>query len=129
MEYEQFRIKRYDNWGLFLHTAQFPYLGRCYAWALREEAERVTDMNLLERNELFDIVIPEWDKAVKKLFNHDWSNVVLLGNNSPHIHWHLIPRFNSPRKINNIEFIDQNPKGNYAPYLKKELPLEMLLKI
>ncbi len=114
---------------LFLHTNQFLYLGRCYAWALREEAKRITDMNELERNELFGKVIPEWESAVKELFNHDWSNVASLGNTSPHLHWHLIPRFNSPRKLNDIEFVAPNPKGNYAPYPKKELPLEMLLKI
>lgn len=129
MEYNQFKIKRYDNWDLFLHINQFPYLGRCYAWALRDEAKRITDMNELERNELFGKVIPEWENAVKELFNHDWSNVASLGNTSPHLHWHLIPRFNTSRKINEIEFVDPNPKGNYAPYLKKELPLEMLLKI
>ncbi len=45
------------------------------------------------------------------------------------MHAHLIPRYHSPRLVHGIEFVDPNPKGNYAPYPKKELDLAILLRI
>lgn len=127
--YDQFKIKTYNLWDLHLHEAQYPYIGRCYAWARREKAANVTDMTIAEREELFDFVIPAWDDAVKRLFKHDWPNLASLGNTSPHLHWHLIPRYHTPRNFQGIEFIDTNPTGNYAPYEKRTIKLETLLKI
>jgi len=129
MDYEQFRIKRFDLWDLFLHKNQFPYLGRCYAWALRPEANKVSDMNVLEREELFATIIPSWEKAVKEICGEIRPNIAILGNEAPHLHAHLIPRFNQPKQFEGIEFIDPNPTGNYSPYPKKDIPLEILLRI
>jgi len=128
-DYSQFKIKEYSLWDLFLHEKQFPYVGRCYAWAKRDDAKQVTDMSFAEREELFSTILPDWDKSVSELFNHDWANVAILGNTTPHLHVHLIPRYHSPITVAGIEFIDPNPQGNYAPYPKKSLPLEFLLKI
>ena len=129
MDYEQCKIKKYDHWQLYLHQHQYPYIGRCYAWALRDDAQKIVDMSKGEWEELFGVIIPAWDTAVKELFQHDWPNVACLGNTSPHLHWHLIPRYHSPREFHDMPFIDPNPTGNYAPYPKKELPLELILTI
>ena len=128
-DYSQFSIKVYQHWELFLHEHQSPYIGRCYAWARREDAERTSDMTWEERDELFAHVIPEFEWAVLKLFQHDWLNVASFGNTTPHLHWHLIPRYREVKEVYGIQFIDPNPKGNYAPYPKRELPLQVLLDI
>lgn len=86
-------------------------------------------MNKNERDELFEVVIPKWDEAISKLFNHDWHNIASLGNKSPHLHWHLIPRYNNPKEFYGIKFIDPDPRGNYAPYPKKEISEEILQEI
>lgn len=129
MDYEQFKIKEYDCWDLFLHVNQFPYLGRCYAWAKRKDADKITGIRSGELLELFGKVIPEWDKAVQQLFQHDRPNLAILGNEAPHLHAHLIPRYNTPREYYEITFVDPNPTGNYAPYPKQKLEEEILLKI
>jgi len=129
IDYSQFKIKEYSFWDLFLHIQQFPYLGRCYAAAKRPDAESILDMLPEEGQELFSVIVPAWNKAVKTLFNHDWPNVAILGNDWQHLHAHLIPRYFSPHSAYGIEFIDPRPKGNYAPYDKKEIPLEVLLRI
>jgi diadenosine tetraphosphate (Ap4A) HIT family hydrolase len=129
MDYEQFRIKRFDLWDLYVHVNQYPYVGRCYAAAQRENARKITDMTMLEGEELFGKVIPAWDKAISQLFNHDRLNVALLGNTWPHLHAHLIPRYITAREAFGVVFTDPNPKGNYSPYPKKELPLETLHNI
>ncbi len=128
-DYDQFKIKEYDFWDLFLHQNQYPYLGRCYAWAKREDADQITVIKSGELVELFGDIIPAWNRAVCQSFQHDWPNLVILGNETPHLHAHLIPRYNTPREFQGITFIDPNPTGNYAPYPKQKLELDILLHI
>ena len=66
MSYEQFKVKVYSLWDLFLHERQFPYLGRCYAWAKRKNAQKFTDMTLEEVGELMTIV-RAWDRTIREL--------------------------------------------------------------
>lgn len=129
MDYEKFRIKNFDFWDLYLHQNQFPYIGRCYASLLRDDADLVTDMEGEESSELFSIIIPAWHKSVSGLFGQSRPNVAILGNDWNHLHVHLIPRFEGRKTFYEIDFIDPNPQGNYAPYPKKEIPLDVLLKI
>ena len=53
LDYSEFKIKEYDFWDLFLHVNQYPYLGRCYAWAKREDADQITGIKSGELVELF----------------------------------------------------------------------------
>jgi len=129
MDYEQFIIKKYDLWDLYLHIRQFPYVGRCYAWAKREEAETVDDMVLPETLEAYHTILPEWRTAISKLFNHDTSNVSIMCNETRHLHVHFIPRYNTPRTVHDLTFIDHANTANYAPYAKPDLPNEFLHKV
>jgi diadenosine tetraphosphate (Ap4A) HIT family hydrolase len=129
MDYEQFKIKRFNLWELYLHKNQFPYLGRCYASAIRKSIDLVTEIETTESEELFSTVIPEWYKAVSKLFGEFRPNVAILGNEWHHLHIHLIPRFYDSKTFYGIDFIDPNPKGNYSPYSKREISLDVLLRI
>ena len=127
--FKRFRLKRYKHFDLFLHKNQFPYIGRCYAWALREDAKELTDMNNEERDELFELIIPSWDESIFVLYEHDRNNVAFFGNDARHLHAHLIPRYDSSRKRHGVEFTDPNPKGNYSPYPFSEIEDEILMKI
>ena len=129
MDFEKLKIKTYDNWDLYLHTHQDPLIGRSYAWAKRPEAESVRDMNTKEREELFTQVIPEWDKAVQELYDHDLANVSALGNNTKHLHWHLVPRHHTFKNFYGQEFNDPIPGRNYAHLGKKTVPDDILIKI
>lgn len=122
-------IKRYKHWALMVHQDQYPYAGRCVAAALREEADLLTDMNVEERNELFDLVIHDWSNALKKNFGMDRPNLTILGNTWNHLHAHLIPRYNKPFKILDFEFVDPNPTGNPSPHEKKLIPPNVLVEI
>ena len=96
MDYNQLKIKSYNFWDLFLHENQYPYIGRCYASAKREDADLVTGMDPHEMWELFQTIIPQWDVAVYELFNRSRPNVAILGNKWEHLHAHLIPRYKTP---------------------------------
>ncbi|MBS3147034.1 HIT domain-containing protein [Candidatus Woesearchaeota archaeon] len=129
MDYTQQLIKSYSYWDLVLNKFQSQFIGMCFAWSLRKEANNLIDMNLEERGELFSLIIPEWDKAVRELFNHDRSNLAIIGNEMPHLHVHLIPRYFSHRYFYGREFIDPNPKGLFYPLDRTELPSELQFQI
>ncbi|PIN91240.1 hypothetical protein COU57_01410 [Candidatus Pacearchaeota archaeon CG10_big_fil_rev_8_21_14_0_10_32_14] len=83
-----------------------------------------------ERDELFDDVIVQWELAINSLYKNKKVNVAFLANTSEHLHAHLIPRFGQDEfEKYEIVFKDPNPTGNYAPYPKKEIPLDILLTI
>lgn len=129
MDYDKLKIKEYKYWDFYLSEKQYPYIGRCCVSCKREKADLVTDMQKKESEELFFEIIPQWHNAVKKLFGCDRPNVACLGNLWNHLHWHLIPRYGSPKEFYGIKFIDPNPKGNYSPHDKKEIAEKILLKI
>lgn len=129
-DYEYLKIKTYSNWDLFLHENQYPYIGRCYSWAKRNNANLVTEMTVEERDELFDYIIPAWQNSISEIFGKNRPNIAILGNEAPHLHAHLIPRYQFKMPYcYGMKFEDPNPKGNYSPYEKKKLPLEILLEI
>jgi len=92
-------LKEYNYWKLVLHEHQYPFIGRCVAWAKRENADLITDMNKEERDELFDNVIKDWERAVNKLYSASRINMAILGNTIPHLHAHLVPRYKEPKKF------------------------------
>jgi len=129
MDYEQFKIQSYNHWDLYLHLQQYPYLGRSYAAASRANADVITDITAEECNELFFKIIPAWNHAIHRLFGKFRPNVAILGNDWPHLHAHLIPRFQEPKEFYGIQFVDPNPRGNYAPYPKLKIATNILLQI
>ena len=129
MNHELLRIKSYSLWDLFLHKDQYPYLGRCYVSAKREDARSVGDMTTKEREELFGVIVPEWEIVIKVLFAHTRTNMDSLGNTYNHLRWHLIPRYKEPKHLFGIDFIDPNPSRNWSPYPKKDIPLETMIYI
>lgn len=128
-DYENLKIREYSHWILYLHENQYPYIWRCYAWAKRDDAEMTTDMTREERDELFDIVIPDWYGAVKDCFGCDWPNVASMWNTSPHLHWHMIPRFRKKIIFEWVEFVDPNPNWNYSPYERRPVSTDTLMNI
>lgn len=127
-DYRQLKIKEFEFWNLQLHTNQFPYIGRSYAWCKRD-AKTVIDMNEQENAELFSKIIPQWWNAVRNLYHPELPNVSCYGNEAKHLHWHMIPRFTGKKIFYGVEFEDINKGKNYAPYPKKEISLEILTKI
>lgn len=115
-DYEQYLVKSYSLWDLYLHKEQYPYLGRCYLAAKREDAKSIVDIYEDELMEL-GILIPIWFQTISKLYGADWPNVAILGNEWRHLHAHLIPRYNTGSRVfHGIKFEDPQPTKNYAPY-------------
>jgi diadenosine tetraphosphate (Ap4A) HIT family hydrolase len=84
-------------------------------------AVNILDMDKKEREELLSIVLPNWNESVNKSFHPSNINFAIFANTAPHLHAHFIPRYREVVKFSDIEFIDVNPDGNYAPYPKRKL--------
>ena len=63
---------------------------------LQRHAREMTDLEASERERLMAVV---WavEAAVREAMEPDKMNVASLGNMTPHVHWHVIPRFSDDR--------------------------------
>ena len=63
---------------------------------LQRHAREMTDLEASERARLMEVV---WavEAAVREAMEPDKMNVASLGNMTPHVHWHVIPRFADDR--------------------------------
>jgi len=75
------------------------YPGFCRV-ILKRHVKEMTDLTADERTRLMDVV---WktEQAVRDVMNPDKINLASLGNVVPHLHWHVIPRFESDRHFPN----------------------------
>ena len=110
---KKFLIKRYNYWTIALHSSQF-YLGRCII-KLNRHITDLFETEKEEQEELFEIV-PRLKNALNEIFKPDLFNYAALGNIIPHLHFHVIPRYEQKRTFEGIEFIDGRWGENYVPY-------------
>jgi diadenosine tetraphosphate (Ap4A) HIT family hydrolase len=75
------------------------YPGFCRV-ILNRHVKEMTDLTGDERTRLMDVV---WktEQAVRDALNPDKINLASLGNVVPHVHWHVIPRFENDRHFPN----------------------------
>lgn len=128
------------NWKIFLWKDQ-AYLGRTLIVPFRHFGpyEEMNDEEALEYRQILKVLLP----ALEKTFSVTHFNVAYLMNMAyrmenpspqrkddqpnPHFHWHVIPRFNSPRMFEGETFID--PEFGNPPNLnrKQKMNEEFLL--
>jgi diadenosine tetraphosphate (Ap4A) HIT family hydrolase len=63
---------------------------------LERHAREMSDLGQDEREALMRVVF-EVEAAVRECMGADKMNVASLGNMTPHVHWHVIPRFRDDR--------------------------------
>src|SRR5512140_827979 len=67
------------------------YPGFCRV-ILGRHAREMTDLDPAERARLMEVVFVV-EETVREMMSPDKMNVASLGNMTPHVHWHVIPRF------------------------------------
>jgi diadenosine tetraphosphate (Ap4A) HIT family hydrolase len=75
------------------------YPGFCRV-ILNRHIKEMTDLTAEERSRLMNVV---WktEQAVRDIMRPDKINLASLGNVVPHLHWHVIPRFENDRHFPN----------------------------
>lgn len=71
------------------------YPGFCRV-ILKRHATEMTDLEESERDALMAVVYAV-EAAVRETMQPDKMNLASLGNMTPHVHWHVIPRFRDDR--------------------------------
>ena len=126
-DFSKYKIKEYFHWSVFIHSNQ-GYLGRCIVWCKRENALDLTDATPEEQKELF-LILHELRVAIQKVFEPDWLNYAFLGNETRHLHGHVIPLYAKPKTFEGVVFEDRLYGHNYKTDHSFSLPNEVLEKI
>jgi diadenosine tetraphosphate (Ap4A) HIT family hydrolase len=71
------------------------YPGFCRV-ILKRHAREMTDLTEAEREGLMAVVFAV-EAAVREAMGAEKMNVASLGNMTPHVHWHVVPRFRDDR--------------------------------
>jgi diadenosine tetraphosphate (Ap4A) HIT family hydrolase len=71
------------------------YPGYCRV-ILNRHAKEMTDLKAGEREALMEVVFAV-EQALRDVLAPDKINLASLGNQIPHLHWHVIPRWRSDR--------------------------------
>lgn len=111
-------LKKHRYWTVYLSNNQY-YLGKLKILLNRRRVIDLGDLKKPEIRELFQIM-KIYRKALMKCFKPDLFNYATLGNQVRHHHWHIIPRYKTKRKVNNVVFKDAhwNTPPWPAPYKK-----------
>ena len=120
-------IKEYKHWKLLVRNRNTT-LGNCVAITKRhmEQFSEITPEEMKE----FATVVKDIEHALKQSFSFDKINWLLLMMKDKHTHFHIIPRYSTPRNFAGISWIDDfqpDPLLQRHPEVSKEV-LEQIKK-
>ena len=75
------------------------YPGFCRV-VLNRHVKEMTDLDTGERSLLMRVIMAT-ETAVREVMQPDKINLASLGNMTPHVHWHVIPRFHDDKHFPN----------------------------
>ncbi|WP_019880894.1 MULTISPECIES: HIT family protein [unclassified Methylophilus] len=82
---------------VLLHDADYPAYCRV---ELLAHVKEMTDLLPADRARTMKVVFAV-ETAVREVIQPDKINLASLGNKTPHMHWHVLPRFESDRHFPN----------------------------
>lgn len=89
-----------DDFCRVIYVTDTPdYPGFCRV-ILNRHVKEMTDLAPAERSRLMQMVC-KTEQAVRDVLHPDKINLASLGNVVPHLHWHVIPRFENDRHFPN----------------------------
>ena len=93
---------------VLLNDADYPAYCRV---ELIEHIKEMTDLAPMQRARMMKTVFAV-ETALRENFNPDKINLASLGNKTPHIHWHVIPRFENDKHFPNSHWGKAVRDGN-----------------
>jgi diadenosine tetraphosphate (Ap4A) HIT family hydrolase len=75
------------------------YPGFCRV-ILNQHVKEMTDLDPHERERLMNVVFSV-ERAIREIMQPEKINLASLGNMTPHVHWHIIPRFKRDKSFPN----------------------------
>lgn len=93
---------------VLLNDADYPAYCRV---ELLAHIKEMTDLVPVERARMMKTVFAV-ELALREMLNPDKINLASLGNKTPHIHWHVIPRFENDKHFPNAHWGEAVRKSN-----------------
>ena len=87
-------------------------------------------MTTAEPEDLRAIVVPRWLEALSAVLRCAGQpipyreNVSILGNSTPHLHAHLVPRYTESVELFGTRFVDERPHRHHKVQDREALPDE-----
>jgi diadenosine tetraphosphate (Ap4A) HIT family hydrolase len=106
--YPQSLLKEYTYWVVLLRPKQVT-LGSLIL-ACKEEAKSMGEVSSEAFSEL-SIVTSELESTLQEQFNFDKINYLLLMMVDPFVHFHIVPRYASPREFAGAKYMDAHWPG------------------
>ena len=82
---------------VLLNDADYPAYCRV---ELLEHIKEMTDLQPAQRARVMKVVFAV-ETVIREIIQPDKINLASLGNKTPHIHWHIIPRFENDKHFPN----------------------------
>jgi diadenosine tetraphosphate (Ap4A) HIT family hydrolase len=118
-------IKEYKHWKLLIRNRN-QTLGNCVAITKRH-LEAFSEITPEEMQE-FAQVVKDVENSLKKSFSYDKINYQMLMMVDNHTHFHIIPRYSSPRKFAGREWTDDGWPKLPGPQ-KEPVPQDILQQV
>ena len=96
-------LKEWDHWLLLLRPAQ-PTLGSCIL-AAKSDATAFGDLNPAAYAELATIT-KEIETTLHHMVDYTKINYLMLMMVDPHVHFHVIPRYEGSRTFDGVDYVD-----------------------
>ena len=96
-------VARYEHWVVLLRPAQ-PTAGSLVL-AATSQATRFSDLQGEAFAELGGVV-RNIETALSAAVNYDKINYLMLMMVDPHVHWHVIPRYQGERELEGVKLAD-----------------------
>ncbi|MDZ4098833.1 MAG: HIT family protein [Methylophilaceae bacterium] len=88
-----------DSFCRVVRVDDIDYPGFCRV-ILNKHVKEMTDLNATERDRLMSVVFAV-EQSVRDIIQPEKINLASLGNVTPHVHWHIIPRFKQDKTFPN----------------------------
>lgn len=118
LESEGSKIMETEHFAVFLDRKQY-YLGRTFVWAKRADCSDYFAMNDEEWQDIRDVT-QKMNQAYARTFKPDMINIAFLGNEKPHLHAHMVPRYEKPPIFENMDWTDHAWGNNYSNEAAKD---------
>jgi len=96
---------------MLLNDADYPAYCRV---ELLSHVKEMTDLPPADRARVMKTVFSV-ELAIRETLNPDKINLASLGNKTPHIHWHVIPRFENDKHFPNSHWGEMVRDVNHPP--------------
>jgi diadenosine tetraphosphate (Ap4A) HIT family hydrolase len=127
-----------ERWAVVLYRNQ-TYLGRCLVYLRTRPLADVLELTGEERDELWDVVLPRLKRALDAAFAPDRLNFAHLANKKRHVHWHVVPRYETvpTRTFAGETFFDTRPgqifrtkaRGNVRRKVRRAIAAEIVSRL